>query len=176
MKLLGNSVKVFDHGNWRLVYNAICLPVLTYGSPIWFKQQNQLLKILQDVQDEAVRWMLGASNYTVRLIASANCYFPNLHPAPVVLKGCSIHTTNHPEQLTASPATRLMVQHGRTQRRHPPYYTQGQAHPTLPDLIGLSTEPHDHILVFLRLIQLRLFSYTPFNKLCSMTGPGGRGA
>jgi len=64
MKLLGNSVKGLDHGNWRLAYNAICLPVLTYGSPIWFKEQKQLSKILQAVQDEAVRWMMGAFRTT----------------------------------------------------------------------------------------------------------------
>ena len=64
MKLLGNSLKGLDHGNWRLAYNATCLPVLTYGSPIWFKKQKQLSKILQSVQDEAVRWMMGAFRTT----------------------------------------------------------------------------------------------------------------
>ena len=64
MKLLGNSVKGLDHGSWRRAYNAICLPVLTYGSPVWFKQQKQLSKILQVVQDEAVRWMMGAFRTT----------------------------------------------------------------------------------------------------------------
>jgi hypothetical protein len=64
MKLLGNSVRGLDHGSWRLAYNAICLPVLTYGSPIWFKQQKQLSKTLQAVQDEAVRWMMGAFRTT----------------------------------------------------------------------------------------------------------------
>ena len=38
-----------------LVYNAICLLVLTYSPPIWFKDQKQLSKILQDVQDE-LKW------------------------------------------------------------------------------------------------------------------------
>lgn len=42
----------------------ICLPVLTYGSPIWFKQQKQLSKTLQAVQDEAIRWMMGAFKTT----------------------------------------------------------------------------------------------------------------
>ena len=65
MKLLGNSVRGLDHGSWRLAYNAICLPVLTYGSPIWFKQQKQLSKTLQAVQDEAVRWMMGAFRTTL---------------------------------------------------------------------------------------------------------------
>ena len=48
MKLLSNSVKGLNHGSWHLTYcdNAICLSVLTYSSPIWFKQQKQLLKIL----------------------------------------------------------------------------------------------------------------------------------
>ena len=64
MKLLGNSVKGLDHSSWRLAYNAICLPVLTYGSLIWFKQQKQLSKTLQVVQDEAVRWMMGTFRTT----------------------------------------------------------------------------------------------------------------
>src|SRR6266852_2055496 len=64
MKLLGNSVKGLDHSSWHLAYNAICLPVLTYGSPIWFKQQKQLSKTIQVVQDEAVRWMMGAFRTT----------------------------------------------------------------------------------------------------------------
>ena len=64
MKLLGNSVKGLDHGSWRLAYNAICLPVLTYGPPIWFKKQKQLSKTPQTVQDEAVRWMMGAFRTT----------------------------------------------------------------------------------------------------------------
>ena len=54
LRLLGNSVRGLDHGNWRLTFNAICLPVLTYGSPVWYKGQKQLTKLLQDVQDDAV--------------------------------------------------------------------------------------------------------------------------
>jgi hypothetical protein len=75
MKLLGNSVKGLDHGSWRLAYNAICLPVLMYGSPIWFKQQKQLSKTLQVVQDEAVRWMMGTFRMT-----PTNSHPPNPHP------------------------------------------------------------------------------------------------
>jgi Reverse transcriptase (RNA-dependent DNA polymerase) len=60
LHLLGNSIHGLDHGNWRLAYNAICLPILTYGSPIWYKGQKQLTKLLQDVQNDAVRWIVGA--------------------------------------------------------------------------------------------------------------------
>ena len=64
MKLLGNSVKGLDHGSWCLAYNTICLPVLTYSSSIWFKQQKHLSKTLQVVQDEVVRWIMGAFQTT----------------------------------------------------------------------------------------------------------------
>ena len=60
LRLLGNSIRGLDHSNWQLAYNAICLPVLTYGSLIWYKGQKQLTKLLQDVQNDAVRWIMGA--------------------------------------------------------------------------------------------------------------------
>jgi hypothetical protein len=31
LQLLGNSVRGLKHAKWRLAYNTICLPVLTYG-------------------------------------------------------------------------------------------------------------------------------------------------
>ena len=64
LQLLGNSVRGLDHGNWRLAYNAICLPVLTYGSPIWFHGQKSFADTLQRVQDVAVRWIMGAFRTT----------------------------------------------------------------------------------------------------------------
>jgi hypothetical protein len=56
LQLLGNSVQGLDHAKWRLVYNMVCLPVLTYGSQLWFTgKQKTLVKKLQMVQNEAVR-------------------------------------------------------------------------------------------------------------------------
>jgi hypothetical protein len=47
LQLLGNLIRGLDHSNWRLAYNAICLPVLTYSSPIWFNDQQKLIDTLQ---------------------------------------------------------------------------------------------------------------------------------
>jgi hypothetical protein len=60
LQLLGNSIRGLNHGNWRLAYNAVCLLVLTYGSPVWYNGQKSLSDILQQVQDYAVRRILGA--------------------------------------------------------------------------------------------------------------------
>jgi len=59
LQLLGNSIHGLNHGNWHLVYNTVCLPVLTYSSPIWYKGQKKLVNILQRVQDFTVRKILG---------------------------------------------------------------------------------------------------------------------
>ena len=60
LQLLGNSIHGFDHAQWRLAYNAICLPVLTYGCQLWFTgKQKVLVKKLQMVQNEVVRIMTG---------------------------------------------------------------------------------------------------------------------
>ncbi|KAI0262661.1 hypothetical protein BGY98DRAFT_1086401 [Russula aff. rugulosa BPL654] len=54
LQLLGNSVRGLDQARWRLAYNAICLPVLTYGCQLWFTgKQVTLVKKLQVVQNEA---------------------------------------------------------------------------------------------------------------------------
>jgi hypothetical protein len=60
LQLLGNSVWGLNHGSWCLVYNAICIPALTYGSPIWFKDQKKQTKALQMVQNMAIQVITGA--------------------------------------------------------------------------------------------------------------------
>jgi hypothetical protein len=53
LQLLGNSVRGLDQARWRLAYNAICLPVLTYGCQLWFTgKQVTLVKKLQTVQND----------------------------------------------------------------------------------------------------------------------------
>jgi hypothetical protein len=67
LQLLGNSVRGLDHVRWRLAYNAICLPVLTYGCQLWFKgKQVTLVNKLQIVQNEAVKVISGAFRTTPR--------------------------------------------------------------------------------------------------------------
>ena len=60
LQLLGNSVRGLDHGSWRLAYNAICIPALTYGAPIWFRKQQKHIKTLQSIQNTAVVIITGA--------------------------------------------------------------------------------------------------------------------
>jgi hypothetical protein len=64
VQLLGNSVCGLNHGNWHLAYNAICIPTLTYGAPIWFRDQKKHIKSLQTVQNMAVQVIAGAFHST----------------------------------------------------------------------------------------------------------------
>jgi hypothetical protein len=67
LQLLGNSVRGLNQARWRLAYNAICLPVLTYGCQLWFKgKQVTLVKKLQMVQNDAVRLISGTFHTTPR--------------------------------------------------------------------------------------------------------------
>ena len=67
LQLLGNSVRGLDQASWRLAYNAICLPVLTYGCQLWYMgKQVTLVKKLQIVQNEAVRVISGTFRTTPR--------------------------------------------------------------------------------------------------------------
>lgn len=61
LQLLGNSVRGLDHARWKLAYNAICLPVLTYGCQLWYKgKQVTLVRKLQTVQNHAVKVISGS--------------------------------------------------------------------------------------------------------------------
>jgi hypothetical protein len=64
LQLLSNSVRGLDHGSWHTAFNTICIPALTYGSPIWFRGQKRLIKTLQTVQNTAVRVITGAFRST----------------------------------------------------------------------------------------------------------------
>ena len=67
LQLLGNSVRGLDQASWRLAYNAICLPVLTYGCQLWYTgKQVTLVKKLQTVQNDAVKIMSGTFRTTPR--------------------------------------------------------------------------------------------------------------
>ena len=67
LQLLGNSVRGLDQAKWRLAYNAICLPVLTYGCQLWYTgKQIGLVKKLQVVQNDAVKQISGTFRTTPR--------------------------------------------------------------------------------------------------------------
>jgi hypothetical protein len=66
LQLLGNLVRGLEHTKWRLAYNTICLPVLTYSCQLWYMGKQQgLVKQLQTVQNEAVRVIAGAFRTTL---------------------------------------------------------------------------------------------------------------
>lgn len=70
LQLLGNSVRGLDHMRhtwWKLAYNAICLPVLTYGCQLWYNgKQVTLVKKLQTVQNNTVKAISRAFQTTPR--------------------------------------------------------------------------------------------------------------
>jgi hypothetical protein len=78
LQLLGNSVRGLSAANWRLVYNAVCLPVLTYGCHLWFTgKQKTLVKKLQTVQNERVKIIVGAFRTAPRdALHEHLCIFP----------------------------------------------------------------------------------------------------
>jgi Reverse transcriptase (RNA-dependent DNA polymerase) len=61
LSILGNSMRGLDYANWRKVYHSLIVPILTYGSPVWFtdRQQRGLIKTLQVAQNDACRKISG---------------------------------------------------------------------------------------------------------------------
>jgi len=59
--LLGNSVRGLDFLNWRKVFNALVIPGMTYGAPIWYTGtgQKSLVQCLQVAQNEGIWRMTG---------------------------------------------------------------------------------------------------------------------
>jgi hypothetical protein len=62
LQVLGNSICGLSMANWRLVLNAVCLPVMTWGCQLWFCQGGTkgLVKNLQQVQNEMVKVITGS--------------------------------------------------------------------------------------------------------------------
>jgi hypothetical protein len=62
LQVLGNSIHGLSMANWRLVLNAVCLPVMTWGCQLWFHQGGTkgLVKSLQQVQNEMVKVIMGS--------------------------------------------------------------------------------------------------------------------
>jgi hypothetical protein len=62
LQVLGSSHRGLSMANWRLVFNAVCLPVLTYGCQLWANLSNikSLMKKVQGVFNEGVKVISGA--------------------------------------------------------------------------------------------------------------------
>ena len=60
LAFLGNSVQGLNFTSWRLAYNPVCLPVLTYGCQLWYSgKQTTLINKLQVVQNEGIQRIMG---------------------------------------------------------------------------------------------------------------------
>ena len=66
INILGNSIRGIDMLGWRRVYNALVVPVITYGTPVWYTGRNQKtwMKKFETVQNEGTRKMLGVFKTT----------------------------------------------------------------------------------------------------------------
>ena len=62
LSVCGNTERGLCLANWHLVYNAMCLPVLSYGCQLWWTSPKWkcLLNMLQVVQNEGVKVLMGA--------------------------------------------------------------------------------------------------------------------
>jgi len=62
LQMLGNSQRGISTASWRLVFNAVCLPVLTYGCQLWANstKYKTLVKQVQMVMNEGVKVVAGA--------------------------------------------------------------------------------------------------------------------
>ena len=67
--------------NWRLVMNAVCLPVLTYGCQLWYREGGKGVKAhvnrLQTVQNEMVKVVAGSFRTAPReALLEITCMLP----------------------------------------------------------------------------------------------------
>lgn len=85
MKLLGNTIRGLSMANWRLVLNAVCLPVLSYGSPLGFVPgaSKGLVKKTQIIHNEMVRMVAGAFRTAP---CDALCHLTRMLPMEVYLE------------------------------------------------------------------------------------------
>jgi hypothetical protein len=62
LQVLGSSHRGLSMANWRLVFNAVCLPVLMYGCQLWANSSKvkSLMKKVQGVFNEGVKVISGA--------------------------------------------------------------------------------------------------------------------
>ena len=61
LHMLGNSIRGLDLANWRKVFHAIVLPVLSYGAPLWARlpHTTMLIKKAQVAQNDVLCRMAG---------------------------------------------------------------------------------------------------------------------
>ena len=79
--ILGNSIRGLDFANWRKVYHALILPILTYALPVWFADSGQkgLINRLQVAQNDAICKISGCFHTTPILPLHHLLAIPPIH-------------------------------------------------------------------------------------------------
>jgi hypothetical protein len=62
LKMLANTVRGLKVEHAHILYKGCVVPILTYGSPIWYREHGckTLIKPLEKAQNAGLRWLLGA--------------------------------------------------------------------------------------------------------------------
>jgi hypothetical protein len=68
LQVLGNTIRGLSMANWRIVLNAVCLPVMTWGVQLWYRTGGAkgLIAMLQRVQNDMVKVVAGAFHMAPR--------------------------------------------------------------------------------------------------------------
>lgn len=141
LKLLANTLRGISSYNARLLYNACVVPILTYGSVLWYRNSGRkgLVARLEKTQNKGLIWFLGAFRTS---------------PIPAMEHLASIPPINITlAKLTANAATRLHRQPNSSEvarRLGPDYHSYD---PSAPHLSGRRAKP------------------TPIGYLASCTAP-----
>src|SRR6266853_1639147 len=66
ISILGNSIRGLNFLNWCKVYNALVIPILTYGAPVWYTGvcQAGLVHCLQVAQNDSIQKITGVFRTT----------------------------------------------------------------------------------------------------------------
>ena len=119
LHLLGNSIRGLDFHNWRKVYHAIILPVLTFGSPIWSGNiKKSTLRHLQVAQNDAIRRMGGLFRTTPTEAAHHILAIP---PIKFTLEKYRLAYQLRLTRLPPSSKVRLITSSDQTAYHHPAY-------------------------------------------------------
>jgi hypothetical protein len=62
LQVLSNTIRGLSMANWRIVLNAVCLPVMTWGVQLWYCTGGAkgLITMLQRVQNDMVKVVSGS--------------------------------------------------------------------------------------------------------------------
>jgi hypothetical protein len=68
LQVLGNTIRGLSMANWRIVLNAVCLLVMTWGVQLWYRTGGAkgLITMLQWVQNDTVKVVAGSFHTTPR--------------------------------------------------------------------------------------------------------------